>query len=53
MTNTTLCAEIKILMPFFNIPVSEFQNLVKLHGSVEALHSHLGNLFDNRKALKN
>lgn len=43
--------EVLILMPFFGI--RSFDSLLKIHGTIEAVHAHLAELFDNRKALKN
>lgn len=53
MTNITYTKEIKIIMPYFKIPLSDFDKLVKLHGGLQQTHAHLANLFDNRKAIKN
>jgi hypothetical protein len=53
LTKSTMKFEVKILMSFFKIPISEYNNLLSLHGGVDGVHSHLSKLFDERNALKN
>lgn len=53
LTEKTLKAEVLILMEYYSIPSNKLAELVKLHGSLSAYHSHITNLFDNRKAVRN
>ena len=40
-----LAYEIFQAMAFFGIPAEKYNELKKQHGSLEALHTHLGNMF--------
>lgn len=53
MTTATLKSEVKIMMQFFKIPVSKFEEMIKIHGGIDKYHAHLGKMFDNRKENRN